>query len=176
MRTDILLTLTGPDRVGVVESATDALLSVGGNVGTSRMARLGGEFAMLMLVTIPVSRVDEIDGAFAAMTAEGYRLTMSTAAAEPVRPHGAGTLHRIEVRGADHEGIIHDIAAGLSAFGINIESMETGTVSAAVTGTPLFTMNALVLVPPSVSASDWTDSLGDAAEAAGVDVVVSPAE
>ena len=50
MQKTFVLTLTGPDRIGFVEKVTGLLLERGGNVETSRMARLGGEFAILMLV------------------------------------------------------------------------------------------------------------------------------
>jgi len=53
MRTNIVFTLTGPDRIGIVESVTKMLLGHGANVESSRMTRLGGEFAMLMLVSMP---------------------------------------------------------------------------------------------------------------------------
>ena len=48
---NLVLTLTGPDRIGIVESVTGLLVARGGNVEMSRMARLGGEFAILMLVS-----------------------------------------------------------------------------------------------------------------------------
>ena len=57
MRTSIVLTLTGPDRVGIVEDVTGILLAVDANVDTSRMAHLGGEFAILMLLSMPAERV-----------------------------------------------------------------------------------------------------------------------
>jgi glycine cleavage system transcriptional repressor len=50
MRNHLVYTLTGSDRIGIVEEVTKMLLDHGGNVETSRMVRLGGEFAMLMLV------------------------------------------------------------------------------------------------------------------------------
>ena len=52
MRANIVLTLTGADRIGLVEEVTGMLLDLDGNVEASRMARLGGEFAMLMLVSL----------------------------------------------------------------------------------------------------------------------------
>jgi len=55
MKRNLVLTLTGPDRIGIVEKVTGLLLERGGNVETSRMARLGGEFAVLMLVSLPPS-------------------------------------------------------------------------------------------------------------------------
>ena len=52
-RTNVVFTLTGTDRIGLVDDITELLLALDGNVETSRMARLGGEFAVLMLVSLP---------------------------------------------------------------------------------------------------------------------------
>ena len=45
MRKNIVLTLAGHDRIGIVERITKEVLNGGGNIVGSRMARLGGEFA-----------------------------------------------------------------------------------------------------------------------------------
>ena len=81
--------------------------------------------------------------------------------------------YQVEVHGADHEGIIHDIAAGLSRLGISIESMETGTTRAAVSGVTLFDMSALVMVPPGLADTDWITALDEAGQHANVDVEVT---
>lgn len=172
MSTGIVITLTGPDRVGIVEDVTRITLSFGGNVETSRMVRLGGEFAVLMLVSVPSADRD-IEGAFAPLTAEGYRLTIS----QTGKPSAsASALYTVEVVGADHEGIIHEIAAKLAAAGINIESMETGTVPSPITGTPLFAMKALIAVPAAIDEVGWMQALSAAGDAAGVDVTVTAAD
>lgn len=174
MRTDIVLTLTGPDRVGIVEEVTRVLLGMDGNVGTSRMARLGGEFSIIMLAALPDQAgtlVERVEEAFAGLTAEGYRLTVSATTAPESQV--ATDSYRIVVRGADHEGIVHEIARGLAQRGINIESAETSTVSAPVTGSPLFMMTAIVAVPCELVETEWISTLGLAAEAAGVDIEVA---
>ncbi|RME50099.1 MAG: transcriptional regulator, partial [Caldilineae bacterium] len=53
MRKHLVLTVTGKDRPGLVDYVTKILLEFDGNVEASRMARLGGEFAMLMMVSVP---------------------------------------------------------------------------------------------------------------------------
>lgn len=173
MPTNIVLTLTGPDRVGIVEEVTGILLGLEANVGTGRMARLGGEFAILMLATVPDERVGELGDAFDSLIGEGYRVTTSPTTEIERRDW---PVYNVEVSGADHEGIVHEIVRGLSAQGINIESMETGTVGAPVSGTPLFFMNAVVAVPPAVEDAGWVAELEDAADRANVDVEVSPAD
>jgi glycine cleavage system transcriptional repressor len=176
MRTNIVFTLTGPDRVGLVEEVTRVMLELDGNVETSRAVRLGGEFAILMLVTLPAERVAELDSAFLHLTSSGYRMTFGETEDTYEAAHRGWLSYRIEVRGADHEGIIHEIAHGLSQRGINIESMDTGTAEAAVSGTPLFFMTALVAMPPELPESEWLPELQDAASHANVDVNVTPAE
>ena len=172
MRTQMILTLTGPDRVGVVEQVTAAILAVDGNIETSRMVRLAGEFATLVLWTIPDGRLAETDGAFAELRAAGYRTVLSPAQSSSASAEAGRVGYRIEVSGADHEGIVHDIARGLAASGINIESMDTEVVPAPVTGTDLFKMSAAVAVPASADESGWQEQLFEAAADAGVDVEI----
>jgi glycine cleavage system transcriptional repressor len=47
----------------------------------------------------------------------------------------------------DHPGIVYQISAALSALGINIESMETKTYAAPVSGTPIFQLEADIAIP-----------------------------
>lgn len=176
MRTDIVFTLTGPDRVGIVEDVTGALLSIGGSVGTSRMARLGGAFAILMSATLPAARAGELESALGDLVSQGYKLTIESATEAPETAYEGWATYRIELSGADHEGIVHEIAHGLSQRGINIESIETWTSRASVTGSPLFNMTATVMVPPSLDAAAWMADLAEAGEHANVDITVTPAE
>lgn len=174
MASSIVFTLSGDDRVGLVEDVTRILLQMGGNVGASRMARLGGEFAILMMVTLPSGAdASTVEQAFAEMTAAGYSVTVTPARQDTTAEHAGWLAYTVDVEGADHEGIVHGIAAFLSRAGINIESMETGAIAAPISGTPLFTMHAQVLVPPGVPESEWTAQLDDAARDAGVDIRVA---
>lgn len=175
MRTTFVFTLTGPDRVGIVEEVTELLLGLGGNVETSRMARLGGEFAILMLVTMPTEQFGNLDEALQHLTEHGYRVTASETAPVGTAAAPGWIPYRVQVSGADHEGIIHNIARGLSRQGINIESMDTGTSRAPVSGTQLFSMSALVVVPAELAKTDWIAALKEAGDRSNVDVLVTPA-
>ena len=175
MRTDIVVTLTGPDRVGIVEEVTGVLLDLDGLIEASRMARLGGEFVILSLVSLPEHNVAGIDAAFAKLAAEGYRVASGPALREVAPAHEGWGAYRIQVHGADHEGIIHEIAAGLARRGITIESAESTTTAAPLSGTPLFSMDAIVLVPPALPEPDWRADLTEAASRSNVDVTVSAA-
>jgi len=171
MSVDIVLTVTGPDRVGIVEEVTGILLGLDANVETSRMARLGGEFAMLLLVALPEEQLDGLDAAFDPVVSAGFLVGWRTTTR--VDPYPGWTPYRIEVRGADHEGIIYEVASGLASQGVTVESMETGTEPAPVSGSALFWMDARVLAPPHLADQSWIAALDEAAQQAGVDLDVS---
>ncbi len=167
----IVFTLSGPDRVGIVDEITRTLLELGANIETSRMARLGGEFAILMLVTLPDGREEQLQRAIDQLLDEGYKVTTVPTSANG-GPVSKGRSYHLEVQGADHEGIVHKIARTLAGKGISIETMDTGNTRAANSGIPLFTMKALVLVPATLDERQWREELENTANEEHVDVMV----
>ena len=176
MPVNFVLTLTGPDRIGIVDEVTGLLLDRGGNVETSRMARLGGEFAVLMLVSMPTEPFSGLDEALEALTARGYKVTTTLAERTDSDAHPGWLPCRIEVHGADHEGIIHEVAHYLSGHGINIESVDSETSPAPVSGSPLFAMTARVAVPPGLSGRGWEAGLEGIGSRMNLEVRVSAIE
>jgi glycine cleavage system transcriptional repressor len=174
MPRSFLLTLTGPDRVGIVDRVTGLLLDRGGNVDASRMARLGGEFAMLMLVTLPKDRFTGLDDDLNVLAAEGYKITTTPAGQTDTESHAGWLSYVIEVHGADHEGIIHEVAHVLSERGITIEEVESETTPAPISGSPLFAMTARVLVPPDLSDEDWEAELDGIGGRMNLEITVAP--
>lgn len=171
MPKNIVLTLTGRDKIGLVDHVTSLMVKRGGNVESSRMARLGGEFAMLMLVTVSDQELANLDQDLQRLRGDGYQVTLLQT--EDVARKYAGWLpYEIEVTGADHEGIIHDISHHLATQGINIESMDTNSTPAPMSGTPLFMMKGVVLVPPKLHFHDWSDALEEIGDKLNVSVKV----
>jgi glycine cleavage system transcriptional repressor len=175
MRNNLVFTLTGPDRVGIVEEVTQVLLDHGGNVATSRMVRLGGEFAMLVLISMPADQIANLGTGLEPLTAVGYKITLTQTAETGGEQQPVWLAYHIELQGADHEGIVHEVARYLSQRGINIEEMETALVAAPMSGVPLFTMTAQVAVPPELIEQDWVAELEGVGHHLNVDLKVSPA-
>ena len=171
MPKNVVLTLTGRDKIGIVDSVTSVISKREGNVEASRMTRLGGEFAMLMLVSVPDKEFANLDQDFQQLRGEGYQLTLLQT--EDDSKKYAGWLpYEIEVTGADHEGIIHEISHHLATQGINIENMDTSSAPAPMSGTPLFTMKGVVLVPPKLNFHVWSDALEEIGDNLNVNVKV----
>ena len=174
MSKHLIITLTGPDRIGFVESVTKLLVPHGANVERSRMARLGGEFAMLMLVSVQEETFAPMREAVIGLQDEGYQVTTRETEPEDAAKYAGWLPYEIEVNGADHEGIIHNITRYLADQGIDIETLSTGTVHAPMSGTPLFTMNALVLAPSKLSLVELRAELEAVGDRLNVDTEVTP--
>jgi len=168
-----VLTLTGSDRIGLVEHVTELILECGGDVQASRMARLGGEFAMLMLVSVPDANTEQLSANLETLAGEGFKVTVTETEGEVIAARKDWQPYLIEVRGANHEGIIHEIAEHLSEQGINIESIDTNVVPEPMSGAPLFTMEAIVVAPPDLPKNKWQDELEEVADRLNVELEVS---
>ena len=175
MSKNIVLTLTGHDRIGIVEEITNVFVKYGGNVENSRMARLGGEFALLALVSVTDQQLVLLENELQKLGNEGFQIALLETE-DASRKYSGWLPYMIEVLGADHEGIIHEIAHHLAAQGINIEDMETTTTPAPMSGTPLFTMKATVLVPPQLPFHQWSDALEEIGDKLNVNIKVAMAK
>lgn len=172
MQKQLVITLMGKDRVGIVDEVTKIVLGHGGNVDASRMARLEGEFAILMLVSLTEREADAFSGRMAALREQGYELSIRPTERGYARKFAGWRSCQIKVNGADHEGIIHEITHHLAELGVNIESMDTGMEPAPFGGTDLFTMSATVVVPPTLSLERLREDLEAAGDALNVDTEI----
>ena len=60
-----VITAVGPDRPGLVQTLTSALLEASGNVADSRMINLRGQFALILLAFATGTDVASADSASA---------------------------------------------------------------------------------------------------------------
>ena len=59
-RSMLVLSVIGADRTGLVQSLAEKISAVGANWEESRMARLAGQFAGILLVTVDTAKSDEL--------------------------------------------------------------------------------------------------------------------
>lgn len=156
MRDMLVLTIIGPDRTGLVESVSDRIAAVGGNWEASRMARLAGQFAGILLVTIDAPRTDQLLSSLRGLEGTGLQITVRHTA--PTAP-AAGVAVGLEVRGHDRPGIVRDVARILAERGINVEELESEVTSAAMSGEQMFSARARLFLPASVDLGELRASL-----------------
>ena len=174
MNKNLVISLIGHDRIGLVEELSKLAVDSHGNIEASRMAHLGGEFAILMFVTLPSDSYEDLTQKVNKLTDEGFKVIVTETKHPDPSKYTGWLPYRIEVNGADHEGIIHKVSHQIAGFGINIESMETNVVKAPISGTPLFTLTAIVFIPPGKEHHDWYEKLQAVGDELNVDIDVMP--
>jgi glycine cleavage system transcriptional repressor len=142
----LILTAIGPDQVGLVEKISEFISRHGCNIEDSKMAVFCGEFAVIVLISGDGNNLVKIGRDYREIETEtGLAISIKTPSTR--RPPGAFLPYKLTASCMDHPGIVYQISAVLSSLGINIESMETKTYAAPVSGTPIFQLEADLAVP-----------------------------
>ena len=119
--TQLLLTVVGADRSGLVSDLSEIVAHYDGNWLDSRMARLAGAFAGIVLVDIKSSKVEPLKADLAGLEVKGLRVTVTA----PQQDEGEAALV-VHLVGHDHPGIIHKVTATMARLGVTIDDLSTG--------------------------------------------------
>jgi glycine cleavage system transcriptional repressor len=159
----LVLTAVGPDRPGLVSELSSLVLAAGANLEDSRMAILGGEFALLILVSgepRAVTRVEESAGELGSRLG----LRVMTTPTSPQQPAQDFLPYRIKVTGVDRPGIVQRVSAVLAGRGVNVASLESRLAYAAESGTAMFILDAALQIPSALALADLRRELATACD------------
>lgn len=170
MRSQLVLTLIGHDRPGLVETIAAEVARHDGNWEESRMVRLAGHFAGLLRVSMPADAAQPLADALARLTHTGLKLLVEPAATPPAS--GPGRQLQLELVGNDRAGIVRDLARVLSQRKVNVEELETSCEAAPMAGGTLFRAHARVHVPDAVSLDELRTALESLADDLMVELTV----
>jgi glycine cleavage system regulatory protein len=159
---EVLLTLIGPDKTGIVANLARIASEHEGNWLDSRMMRLGGSFSGILRIALPGEKVDGFSQeASGFLKDNGFQCSIQPAAGgdAPVE----GTLAKLQLSGQDHPGIVYRIFEAFRKVGVNVEELSTGVQAAPWSGTPIFEAKARLRLPESVSPESLQDDLEELA-------------
>lgn len=148
IRDCLAITASGEDRVGLVEQLTDRISASGCNIEQSRMGVLGGQFALIMLLTGEHGALAHLAGQLGPLGGE-LGLAIIHKWTREREPAGRTMPYQVEVVALDHPGIVHGLAGFFARHSINIEALETDTYAAPHTGTAMFAVHMMLGVPAS---------------------------
>ena len=134
----------GPDKPGIVSNISRFVTSNNGNIEESRMIRLGSEFSIIMLVTIPEGSKESLSNQLDSIEGIKFYLTPTRKLSSYEYPN-----YIVSVEGADNEGIVHRVTDSIAPLDINIIEVVTDTHNAPITGATLFHMVSKVYLKES---------------------------
>jgi len=170
MNASLVLTLIGPNTIGIVFRVAQIVGAHGGNWLGARMANLAGQFAGIVHLELPHTKVEAFTQGLRELESMGMRFQV--ARGDVSADASVPDLLHLELVGQDHPGIVHDVAGALARRGVSIEQLVTDRVSGAFSGEALFKAVAQVRVPSEVSTDDLRTALESVAHEVMVDLTL----
>ncbi len=150
MSEQLVITALGDDRPGIVDELSNALFKHELNIKDSRMSVLGGEFAVLLLVSGSKQSIDDFVGDTASLEQSlNMKILVKMTSSETIPQ--AMVPYTVEVVAIDHPGIVHKLASFFSGRQINIVDLHTERYAAAHTATPMFAVNMTIGIPADIT-------------------------
>ena len=171
----LILTAVGPDRVGLVQKIAEFISQRGCNIEDSKMAVFCGEFAVIILISGDGGDLLKIGRDYREIeTATGLAISIKTPSTRT--PAQSFLPYKLTASCMDHPGIVHRISAVLSGAGVNIETMETKTYAAPVSGTPIFQLEAHLAVPTRTNLNQLRERFAEIQREENIDIELTAAK
>ena len=169
---NLILTAVGPDRIGLVERTSEFIVQHGCNIEDSKMAVFCGEFALILLISGEPANLLQVSGAHKELAElTGLNVWVRTPSAKKIAEHSLP--YHLTASCMDHPGVVYRLSRLLSELGINIESMETKTYLAPVSGTPIFRLEAVLSVPAGLNINSVRSRFAEVEREENIDVDLS---
>jgi glycine cleavage system transcriptional repressor len=127
-----LISITCPDRVGLVSAVSGRLFELGANLGDTTFAVLGGGAEFTSVVELPEDM--ELEAADAELRAlpelEAADISVTRFALPPVHGPLGRVTHKITVTGGDRPGLIARLSEVFVQFGANIVRLNAERIDA----------------------------------------------
>lgn len=157
MTTKLVISALGADRPGIVDEISNIINSHSLSIEDSRMTVLGGEFAILMLVSGEAEAIDALQTQVNEIEQSLQMRLLIKATTEPGNTDNT-IPYAVEVAALDHPGIVNNIASFFSARNINIVNVLTESYSAPHTGSPMFALHMTIGIPADTNIAKLRDA------------------
>lgn len=173
MESFLVITALGRDKPGIVDKLSEAVTNCDCNIVDSRMTVLGGEFAVILMVSGKWNQLAKLEDALQGLR-ESLELTITSKRTEPGEPATDLMPYTVEVISIDHPGIVYELAHFFSKRNINIQELNTTRYSAAHTGTPMFALHITANIPADIHVASLRDEFLDFCESQNMDATIEP--
>ncbi|HHJ36545.1 MAG TPA: glycine cleavage system protein R [Gammaproteobacteria bacterium] len=172
MSKKLVISALGVDRPGIVNELSNIIYTHALNIEDSRMTVLGGEFAILLLVSGEQASIDK----FQTISAEIEKTLQMRLLIKPTidsSPASDSIPYSVEVAALDNPGIVNNIANFFSSRNINIVNLQTERYAAPHTGSPMFALHMTIGISAETNISKLRDAFTEACDELNLDAELS---
>lgn len=173
----LVISAIGTDRPGIVNELSQIITRQQANIDDSRMTVLGGEFAIILLISGSAEALTNIDKILQQQASVLNlsiisKQTDANSAATKSDLANNSLPYLVEVLAIDNPGIVYKLADFFSTQDINIQSMQTNRYQAPHTGTQMFAIDMVIAIPENIMISELRDEFLDLCEDMNLDASI----
>jgi len=168
MTTKLVISALGKDRPGIVDQLSNIVYNHKLNIEDSRMTVLGGEFAILLLVSGEQISIDTFQEQLGEIEQTLQMRLLLKATTEP-KVNENTIPYSVEVTALDNPGIVNNIANFFSDRNINIVNLQTERYAAPHTGSPMFTLHMTIGVSANTNIAQLRDAFMEVCDELNLD-------
>jgi len=165
---ELVLTIIGRDRAGVVAELADVVRFHEANWKRSELAEISGTFAGVVVVDVDDDQADELLTNLLILRSRGLHITAEQIEVPIEGPEGQQV--RLRFTGDDRPGIVHQISTTISEFGISISRLGTALDTSG--DVDQFEITSQLVVPSEVDLDAVLDAITSLTESLGIDLHV----
>ena len=173
----VILSAVGRDRTGIVRAVSRVLFESGCNIEDSSMSILAGEFAMILVISLPKGKsTAQLDRSFNKVRKElGLSIFLKSFHVKvKSRALKSKSTHMVSVYGVDQPGIVYRVSDILAKKKINITDVNTRRI--AQKNSYVYMMMLEVECPPAFAFETVKQSLEVLSKKLNVTITSHPVE
>lgn len=169
----MVISAVGGEPTTTVNELSRIIAECGGSIKESRMAAMGSEFGILLLVAgnwHTIGRLERDLGRF--RDHDGVAMLFKRTEA---RKLGKELLpYAIDVVGLDQPGIVHNLSRFFASRTVEIGEISSRSYPAAHTGAPMFSVQMFVNIPGTVHIAGLREEFMEFCDQLNVDAIMEP--
>ena len=145
MKTSIVLTIIADDHPGIIQAVSTVLTHHGGNWTQSSMSSLAGQFAGILLVSVPEENTEACLAELQGLESSGLGIIAHVS--DEVAGVQKTNTCALDLIGNDRPGIVNEITTLLAKHRVSVHEFESKIEGASMGGGELFKATAKLVIP-----------------------------
>lgn len=167
------VTIISKDRPGIVADATEVLFRLGCNIEDSSCTMLGGDFAMILIISHdkPFAKAKLADEFKQLHERTGLQIHIRSLSEEEICPvKDEGELCLVSVYGSDQPGIVYRVTRALADKKVNITDLNTKLIG--TREEPVYVLMLEAILPVGLTVEDASALLDNLKKELNVEISV----
>lgn len=173
MQNYLVITALGENNPRATEHFTKAVRDCGCSISECRMAVLGDQVAMIMMLSGTWDAIAKMEDMLPRLESR-LDLSVTSSRGQPRSSTRQLMPYAIDVVSCDQIGVVHDITKFIADNNIDIQGLYTNSYQAAHTGTPMFSLHMTINIPTDVSIATLRGEFMDFCDQLNLDAIMEP--